>query len=182
MRWASSMPAIVVAAPVNVLNPAMDAQRLLMARWSCSITLLRYLFVRTSTLRQQGCAKERWGRRDSAVRPEQEGHRLAALIDGSIQVMPLATDTDVGLIHPPGSADRLGEPTPALLVLRHIAGDPSEDGGMGQANAALRHQLYQVPVGKTVRDIPAHAELDDIGVEHPPAIDQVAGDRLGHGT
>src|SRR6187551_4088725 len=53
------MPAIVVAAPENVLHPAMDAQRLLMARWSCSITLLRYLFVRTSTLRQQGCSRRR---------------------------------------------------------------------------------------------------------------------------
>src|SRR6187401_3499802 len=96
--------------------------------------------------------------------------------------MPLAPDTDVGLIHSPTSADRPGELTSALLVLRHVAGDPSEDGGMRQVNAALRHQLYQVPVGKAVRDIPAHAELDDIGVEHPPAIDQVAGDRLGHGT
>jgi Domain of unknown function (DUF1864) len=49
MRWANSIPPIVVAAFANVLNPAIDAQRRLVARWSCSIMLLRYLFVRTFT-------------------------------------------------------------------------------------------------------------------------------------
>jgi len=37
MRCASSMPAIVIAVFANDLNPAIDAQRRLMARWSCSI-------------------------------------------------------------------------------------------------------------------------------------------------
>ena len=47
MRCASSIPAMVMAAFVNDLNPAIDVQRRLIARWSCSIRLLRYLFVRT---------------------------------------------------------------------------------------------------------------------------------------
>ena len=51
------MPAIVMAALANDLNPAIDAQRRLIARWSCSMRLLRYLFVRTFTLRQQGCSR-----------------------------------------------------------------------------------------------------------------------------
>ena len=50
------MPAMVMAAFVNDLNPAIDAQRRLIARWSCSIRLLRYLFVRTLTFRQHGCS------------------------------------------------------------------------------------------------------------------------------
>jgi hypothetical protein len=45
MRCASSMPAIVMVAFANDLNPAIDAQRRLIVRWSCSMRLLRY-FVR----------------------------------------------------------------------------------------------------------------------------------------
>ena len=57
MRWASSMPAIVIAAFANDLKPAIDAHRRLMARWSCSIRLLRYLLVLTFAFRQQGCSR-----------------------------------------------------------------------------------------------------------------------------
>ena len=41
---------------VKRFEPVMDAQRRLIARWSCSTMLLRYLQVRTSTLRQSGCS------------------------------------------------------------------------------------------------------------------------------
>lgn len=34
-----------------------DAQRRLMARWSCSMRLFKYLFVRIFTLRQHGCSR-----------------------------------------------------------------------------------------------------------------------------
>ena len=51
------MPAIVIAAFANDLNPAIDAQRRLMARWSCSMRLLKYWLVRTFTLRQHGCSR-----------------------------------------------------------------------------------------------------------------------------
>jgi hypothetical protein len=49
MRWANSMPAIVMAAFANDLNPAIDAPRRLIARWSCSMMLFKYLQVRTLT-------------------------------------------------------------------------------------------------------------------------------------
>ena len=51
------MPAIVIAAFANDLNRAIDAHRRLIARWSCSMRLLRYLFVRTLTLRQHKCSR-----------------------------------------------------------------------------------------------------------------------------
>src|SRR5512134_1992635 len=49
MRCASSIPARVVAAVVNDLNPRIVPQRALIARWSCSTTLFRYAHVRTCT-------------------------------------------------------------------------------------------------------------------------------------
>jgi hypothetical protein len=77
------MPTIVMDALANDLKPAIDAQRRLIARWSCSIKLLRYLLV-------------------------------------------------------------------------------------------------QVPIGQPISDIPAHAQLNDVGVERAPAVDRVTGDRLRH--
>jgi hypothetical protein len=47
------MPAVLVAAFANGLNPAIDAQRRLVTWWSCSLMLFRSWLVRTVTLRQQ---------------------------------------------------------------------------------------------------------------------------------
>src|SRR5437879_9482477 len=43
MRCASSIPAMVIVASSNDLKPAIEAQWRLIARWSCSTILLRYL-------------------------------------------------------------------------------------------------------------------------------------------
>ena len=43
------MPAIVIDAVANDLKPAIDAQRRLIARWSCSTILFKCLQLRTST-------------------------------------------------------------------------------------------------------------------------------------
>jgi hypothetical protein len=57
MRCASSMPEIVIAAFANELNPAIDARRRLIARWSCSMRLFKYVLVRTFAWRQHGCSR-----------------------------------------------------------------------------------------------------------------------------
>jgi putative transposase len=50
------MPAIVIIALANDLNPAIDAQRRLMARWSCSMRLLKLLkqFHMTQSMSRKG--------------------------------------------------------------------------------------------------------------------------------
>jgi hypothetical protein len=47
-------------------------------------------------------------------------------------------------------------------------------------NAALGHDLDQVSIGEAVADVPANAQLDDLGVEYSPLIYGVPRDRLGH--
>src|SRR5882724_10375526 len=118
MRCASSTPASAIEAFSKDLKPVIDAHRRLIARWSCSTMLLRYLQVRTSNLRQIGCsprsrhsaparhmaidgvlprstwvrsecsAEERLRRGDAAVGSQQKVDRLALLVDGAIQVVP----------------------------------------------------------------------------------------------
>ena len=39
-----------------------------------------------------------------AMRPQQEIDSVTCLVDGTVQILPLALDLDVGLVHPPASA------------------------------------------------------------------------------
>src|SRR5450759_4399737 len=65
--------------------------------------------------------------RDATVTSKQEVDGLALLVHGSIQVVPLRLDRNVGLVHSPRGADRLREPSPSLFELGDVAGYPSED-------------------------------------------------------
>src|SRR6516225_109211 len=47
---ASSMPRIATAAVSNRLNPSIGRTRCFIRRWSCSVTLFKYLLDRTCTL------------------------------------------------------------------------------------------------------------------------------------
>jgi hypothetical protein len=105
---------------------------------------------------------------------------LAVLIDGTVEVVPATTDRDIRLVHSPRRSDRSRESTPALLVLRDVTQYPSKDCGVGDLNAALGHDLDQVSIGEAVADVPADAQLDDLGVEYSPPINSVSRNRLSH--
>jgi len=47
---------------------------------------------------------------------------------------------------------------------------------------SLGHHFDQVPVRQSVRDIPAHAQLNDVGVKRAFAVDWVTVNRLRHPT
>ena len=94
--------------------------------------------------------------------------------------MPLGLDRDVRLVHPPRGTNRLGETPPALLELRNAAGYPPKHGRMGHLDAALGHHFDWVPVRQPIRDVPPHAQLDDVGGKHSFAVDRVTGNRPGH--
>ena len=56
IRCMSSIPAIVIDARRNRLNPSMGPNRSLMDRWSCSIRLLKYFDDRSLVLLPRPCA------------------------------------------------------------------------------------------------------------------------------
>src|SRR4029077_15946153 len=86
-------------------------------------------------------------------------------INGTIQVAPLASDLDVGLVNSPWAADRPGKTAPAFLELRGVALHPAHDRGMRHRQAALGHHLYQVAQTELEPKIPAPAQDDDFAVE-----------------
>jgi len=110
---------------------------------------------------------------DATVTVEQEVDRLAVLVDGAVQKIPLRLGRGVRLVHRPRGANRLVETPPALLGLRNAAGHPPKRGRMGHLNAALCHHFDQVPVRQPLRDVPPHAQLDAVGVKHSFAADRV---------
>jgi len=66
------------------------------------------------------------------------------------------------------------------LELRNIPNDPPQNRRMRDLDPTLRHHRHEVPITQPIRDVPAHAKFDDLGVEHAPAVDGVTRYRLGH--
>ena len=89
------------------------------------------------------------------------------LIDGAIEVDPLAFDFDVGFIHTPGVADWLCVMVPALFKLRDILLHLPKNGRMGQSDATFRHHLDEVTEAQFKCDVPSHTQNDDLLVKVP---------------
>src|SRR5450759_4410895 len=132
------------------------------------------------SVRRERLAKECLCGRNSTVAAEQEIDGVAMLVHGTIEIVPFGLNRYVGLIHTPGGANRLGEPSPALLELRDVARDPAEDRGMGNLDPALCHHLHQIAIREPIGDIPSHAQLNDVGVKGALAVHWVTDYRLGH--
>ena len=139
-----------------------------------------YLAGDARRTRGERLAEERLGGGEATIATEQEVDGLAVLVDGAIQIVPLGFDRDVRLIDTPRRADHPREPVPALLKFWDVSRDPPEDRAMRDLDAALRHHLDQIPIRKSIGDVPTHAQLNDVRVEGALAVNRVAGYRLRH--
>src|SRR4029077_14030187 len=102
------------------------------------------------------------------------------LIDGAIEVDPLAFDFDVGFIHTPGVADWPCIMIPALFKLRDILLHPPKNSRMGQCDAALGHHLDKVAGAEFKGQVPPHAQHDDLLVKMPPLEEILCRGRFRH--
>jgi hypothetical protein len=96
------------------------------------------------------------------VGAQQEINRIAPLVDGAVQEFPLAFDLDVGFVHPPALANRSLVPSKSLFEQRHELDDPAVHARMIHLDAPFGHHFFEVAQAQRVRDIPAHAQSDDI--------------------
>src|ERR671919_543559 len=110
---------------------------------------------------------------------EVEVDRLTSLIDRAVEVHPFAFDLDRGLIHPPGTPDRLGILSPALFKDRYESHDPTHDGRMRHRQPALGHHFDEIPVAELEANVPANAEDDHQAVEMA-AFEQMVGECHAH--
>jgi len=93
-------------------------------------------------------------------------HQVPIPVDGSVQVAPLATDLDVGLVYVPAAAH-----SPFSMTTESIADHrpepcfPSADRLMSELEAALEEHLAQISKAEFIAQPPADHEEDDVGGE-----------------
>jgi hypothetical protein len=80
-----------------------------------------------------------------AISAQEEIDRPAGLVHSPIQVDPSSANLNIGLVHPPRSANRTSVSAPALLEFRQVTLDPTQNRCVRQRNATIRHHDHQVP-------------------------------------
>jgi Domain of unknown function (DUF3387) len=144
------------------------------------VAIERHFARQARSIRRQSLAKERLCGGDPTVAAEQEVDGLALLVNRSIEIVPLGFDRNVRLIDPPRRTHASRESAPSLLILRNVPSHPSQNRRMRDFDAALRHNLDEIPIRQPIGDVPTHAQLDDVSVERSLAVDRVSVNRLRH--
>src|SRR5450755_3309348 len=110
------------------------------------LTVQRDLLRPTRRIRHQRLSKERLRRRYAAITAKQKINGLALLIHGTIELVPLASNGDVGLLHPPGRSNAARVSIPAFLILRNIPNDPSQNRRVRDLDTTLCHPRHEVSI------------------------------------
>ena len=119
-------------------------------------------------MRLRQCLAEKPFRRLSiALGREQKVDRLAAAVDGSIQIHPAALNFHVCLVHPLGAVAHAQVGADPLLQFDRIGLDPTEDGGVVHLNAPIQHHELEITVPDREHQIPPDRPQDHLGGELP---------------
>ena len=76
-------------------------------------------------------------------------------------------------MHGPGIA------IPTLLEFGYVPLNPTQNGRVGYGDAALGHHLDEISIAEPIREVPAHAQLYDFGLESTTQIDGVSSNGFG---
>ena len=117
----------------------------------------------------QCLAEEALGRCRVARRREVEVDRVPVLIDGPVQIGPLAADLHVGLVDAPaGRAWPAPLPAEPLLDLGRVPLNPTVDRRMVDHDATLAHHLLEIAIAHPIAAVPSDRPEHDLTLEVPP--------------
>src|SRR4051812_9099067 len=125
----------------------------------------------------QRLAEEALGRLQVAPRREEEINRGAVLVDGPVQIPPLAADLDVSLIHADRATMGFAEGPQPALDQRRVGQHPPVQSGVVDLEAALQEQLLDVAVAERIAQVPRDRLQDQRRFE-VPALEVVLGAAL----
>lgn len=95
--------------------------------------------------------------------------RFAALVYGSIKVLPLTFDFDIGFVDSPGRVKVITPvPPQSLFHLRRVMLHPAIDSGVVDIDAAFFHHLFKSPVADAVLAVPTNTLEDNLTLEVAP--------------
>ena len=86
----------------------------------------------------------------------------AMLVDSPKQVLPLAANFHVRLVHAPRGRPVALIPADSLSQFRRVAMDPTHDRGRIYLHPALPHPLQQIAIGDPGLAVPANTHQDDL--------------------
>ena len=100
---------------------------------------------------------------------------VAARIDRSIQIGPVAPNPNRCLVDSPGAARTTQVSTNSFVQFRGIARDPARDSGMIHAESPLRHQLLYITVAQGIAQIPADTQRGSLHQQNGAHLRSSAG-------
>jgi hypothetical protein len=87
------------------------------------------------------------------------------LVEGPVEIPPLAADPDGGLVDPDRAAVRFAEGAQPALDQRGIGQHPAVQGGVVHHKAALPEQLLDVTVAERITQVPRDGLQDQCRLE-----------------
>src|SRR5450756_1905413 len=97
-----------------------------------------------------------------AMRPQQEIDGVACLVHGTVQILPLALNLDVCLVHAPTPADLALRAPKCLLQHWQQFDRPAVHGRVIDRTPTLGHHFLQIPKSKRIRTTPTHTKHNHV--------------------
>lgn len=103
-------------------------------------------------------SEETFGCASAAGLVQDEIKCLAGRVKGSVQIHPLATDFDIGLVNSPRIFGLLQVWATAFIQFWCIALNSTVDSGVVQGQTSLRHHFLQISVAERVSQVPSNTQ------------------------
>jgi hypothetical protein len=171
----------VLAAPhLNVLPLRILASQKSKGQMALLVAIECYFARPPQQASWQRFAEEGLRSGDTAIRAKQKIHRLAVLVDGPVEKIPLSANFDIRFIYAPGSIHGSCEAVPSLFELRYISNHPTMNRRVLHGNSPLGHHRHEISIAQPVGDVPADAQLDDFGIEAATSVNGISDGGPGH--
>src|SRR5215207_1427474 len=112
-----------------------------------------------------------------APRGDEDVDDLRELVDGPVDIAPLAGDLHIGLVHLPAISHAMPAGPGGLGQQRHEPLHPPVDGDVIDLNPALGEEFFDVAVRQPEAQVPADREDDDVWWETKAYEGRLSGSR-----
>lgn len=121
--------------------------------------------LRRLTLMPYGLAEKELGRSYVARRPEHEVRRLADTIHRAVQVDPLTTNLEIGLVDTPQATCMCSKAAPAFVEFGRMQPHSAQNRRVRERETRFGHHLDQIALVEPVAQVSASTRYDDFPIK-----------------